>query len=90
MSVGKDFRFPVSVCWQGEKFVRAEAPDIGEIEVAVPPEFGGPDGYLEPGAPTRGGCCELLLGHICRSREAARDTYPRVNRYRNRPRRPTG
>jgi hypothetical protein len=28
MSIGKDFRFPVSVRWQGQQRVRVEAPDV--------------------------------------------------------------
>jgi hypothetical protein len=42
MTISKDFRFPVSVHWQGQQLVHVEAPDVDEIVVAVPPEFRGP------------------------------------------------
>ena len=48
MSITKDFRFPVSVRWQGKQLVRVEAPDLGEIDVAVPTEFRGPGGHWSP------------------------------------------
>jgi organic hydroperoxide reductase OsmC/OhrA len=48
MSITKDFRFPVSVRWQGQQLVRVEAPDLDEIDVAVPPEFRGPGGHWSP------------------------------------------
>ena len=37
MTISKDFRFPVSVHWQGQQLVHVEAPDVDEIVVAVPP-----------------------------------------------------
>ena len=48
MSIAKDFRFPVSIRWQGQQLVRVEAPDVEEIDVAVPPEFRGPGGHWSP------------------------------------------
>ena len=48
MTVSKDFRFPVSVRWQGQQRVQAEAPDVDEIDVAVPQEFRGPGGRWSP------------------------------------------
>jgi organic hydroperoxide reductase OsmC/OhrA len=48
MSITKDFRFPVSVRWQGRQLVRVEAPNLGQIDVAVPAEFRGPGGHWSP------------------------------------------
>lgn len=48
MTISKDFRFPVSVHWQGQQLVHVEAPDVDEIVVAVPPEFRGPGGHWSP------------------------------------------
>ena len=48
MTIAKDFRFPVSVNWQGQQRVLVEAPDVDEIVVAVPPEFRGPGGHWSP------------------------------------------
>jgi organic hydroperoxide reductase OsmC/OhrA len=48
MSISKDFRFPVSVRWQGQQLTRIEAPDVDEIIAAVPPEFHGPGGHWSP------------------------------------------
>jgi organic hydroperoxide reductase OsmC/OhrA len=48
MSIAKDFLFPVSIRWQGQQLVRVEAPDVDEIDVAVPLEFRGPGGHRSP------------------------------------------
>lgn len=48
MTIAKDFRFPVSVNWQGQQLVHLEAPDVDEIVVAVPSEFRGPGGHWSP------------------------------------------
>ena len=48
MTISKDFRFPVSVRWHGEQLAGVTAPDLEEIEVAVPPEFRGPGGHWSP------------------------------------------
>jgi organic hydroperoxide reductase OsmC/OhrA len=48
MTISKDFCFPVSVHWQGQQLTRVTAPDLEEIEVAVPPEFRGPGGHWSP------------------------------------------
>ncbi|HEY8193110.1 MAG TPA: OsmC family protein [Gaiellaceae bacterium] len=45
MSIAKDFRFPVSVRWQGQQFTHLTADGRDEIVVAVPPEFHGPGGH---------------------------------------------
>lgn len=48
MNISKDFRFPVSVRWQGQQLARVTAPDLDDIDVAVPPEFRGPGGHWSP------------------------------------------
>jgi organic hydroperoxide reductase OsmC/OhrA len=48
MTISKDFRFTVSVLPQGEQRVRVTAPDVEQIDVAVPPEFRGPGGDWSP------------------------------------------
>ncbi len=48
MTISKDFRFPVSVSWRGQRVTRVRAPDVEEIDVAVPREFNGPGGYWSP------------------------------------------
>jgi organic hydroperoxide reductase OsmC/OhrA len=48
MTISKDFRFPVTVHWQGEQLARAVAPALDDIEIAVPPEFRGPGGRWSP------------------------------------------
>lgn len=48
MTISKDFRFPVSVRWQGQQLTRVSAPDLDEIDVTVPPEFRGPGGHWSP------------------------------------------
>jgi peroxiredoxin-like protein len=48
MSIAKDFRFPVSALWQGEQRTRVSAPDVEEIDVAVPRELRGPGGHWSP------------------------------------------
>jgi peroxiredoxin-like protein len=48
MTISKDFRFPVSVRWQGQQRVQVETPDAEEIDVTVPPEFRGPGGHWSP------------------------------------------
>lgn len=48
MSIAKDFRIPVSVRWQGQQLVRVTAPDLDEIDVAVPRELRGPGGHWSP------------------------------------------
>jgi organic hydroperoxide reductase OsmC/OhrA len=48
MSIAKDFRFPVSIRWQGQQLVRVEAPNVDEIDIAVPREFRGPGGHWSP------------------------------------------
>ena len=48
MTISKDFRFPVSVTWQGGQLASATAPDVEEIDVAVPPEFNGPGRRWSP------------------------------------------
>lgn len=45
MTISKDFRFPVSVRWQGQQRVQVEAPDVDEIDVTVPAEFHGVGGH---------------------------------------------
>jgi organic hydroperoxide reductase OsmC/OhrA len=45
MSIAKDFRFPVSVRWQGQQLTYVTADDHEDIVVAVPPEFHGPGGH---------------------------------------------
>jgi organic hydroperoxide reductase OsmC/OhrA len=44
----EDFRFPVTVRWQGQQRARVTAPELDEIDVTVPPEFRGPSGYWSP------------------------------------------
>lgn len=48
MTISKDFRFPVSVVFEGERLASATAPDLEPITVAVPPEFKGPGGRWSP------------------------------------------
>jgi organic hydroperoxide reductase OsmC/OhrA len=48
MTISKDFRFHVSARWHGEQLAGVTAPDLEEIEVAVPPEFRGPGGHWSP------------------------------------------
>lgn len=48
MTISKDFRFPVSVVYEGERLASATAPDLEPITVAVPPEFHGPGGRWSP------------------------------------------
>lgn len=48
MSISKDFRFPVSVVFEGDRQASVMAPDLEPIEVAVPPEFHGPEGRWSP------------------------------------------
>ena len=48
MTISKDFRFPVSARWHGDQHAGVTAPDLEEIEVAVPPEFQGPGGHWSP------------------------------------------
>ena len=48
MTISKDFRFPVSVRWEGPQRVQVETPDVAGIEVTVPPEFRGPGGHWSP------------------------------------------
>ena len=48
MTISKDFRFPVTVHWQGEQLARAVSPGLDDIDIAVPPEFRGPGGSWSP------------------------------------------
>lgn len=48
MTISKDFRFPVSVVFEGERLATVAAPDLDPITVAVPPEFKGPGGRWSP------------------------------------------
>jgi peroxiredoxin-like protein len=55
MSIVKDFRFPVSIQWEGGQTGRAIAPEKPELAIATPPEFrGGVAGRWSPE--------ELLVG----------------------------
>jgi organic hydroperoxide reductase OsmC/OhrA len=44
----KEFRFPVELELTGDRLTRVSAVGGPELEVAVPPEFGGPGGYWSP------------------------------------------
>jgi organic hydroperoxide reductase OsmC/OhrA len=48
MTISKDFRFQVTACSQGDQLASVTAPDLDEIEAAVPPEFRGPGGHWSP------------------------------------------
>ncbi|HEX7256221.1 MAG TPA: OsmC family protein [Gaiellaceae bacterium] len=48
MTISKDFRFPVSVVFEGDRLASVTAPDLDPITVAVPPEFQGPGGRWSP------------------------------------------
>ncbi|HEX9350797.1 MAG TPA: OsmC family protein [Gaiellaceae bacterium] len=49
MSITKDFRFRVSVAWQGGRLTSVSSPEKPKLEVATPPEFrGGLPGVWSP------------------------------------------
>lgn len=71
MTISKDFRFPVSVRWQGQQRTRVSAPDLDEIDVTTPPEFNGPSGHWSPEQLLVGAaasCYAVTFGSLCERR----------------------
>ncbi len=68
----KEFRFPVEVELAGDRLTRVNAVGGPELEVAVPPEFGGPGGYWSPEdllAASAATCFVVTFARVARERD---------------------
>jgi organic hydroperoxide reductase OsmC/OhrA len=68
----KEFHFPVELELVGDRITKVNAVGGPELEVAVPPEFGGPGGYWSPEdllAASAATCFAVTFARVARERD---------------------